>query len=116
ISPGRPDSYDTGLPAPDFKAAEPHPERKSQYTLGLRWLKGSARFHEVVNEGNHEAEDQSANEDTSTASVAARADVEMADASTVTAKFSKKNNKTRALPLEITDDDPAGAQAGAGRG
>ncbi|KAK0566632.1 SWI/SNF and RSC complex subunit Ssr2 [Tilletia horrida] len=109
----RPDSYDTWLPATDFEAPEPEPERKSQYTLGLRWLKDSARFNEVMNEEDYEAEDQSANEDTSTSSAAAGADVEMTDASTVTAKSAKKNSKKRALPLEITDDDPAGAEAGA---
>ncbi|KAE8219819.1 hypothetical protein CF319_g6556 [Tilletia indica] len=103
----RPDSYDTWLPATDFEAPEPEPERKEQYTLSLRWLHDSARFNEVMNEEDYEAEEVAAEE----AAADQSADVEMADA-TASKDKSKKSSKKRALPSEITDDEPAAPAAG----
>ncbi|KAK0531665.1 SWI/SNF and RSC complex subunit Ssr2 [Tilletia horrida] len=103
----RPDSYDTWLPAADFEAPEPEPERKAQYVLSLRWLHDSARFNEIMNEEDYEAEDAAS----ASSASAAGADVEMADATE--AKIATSSKK-RALPSEITDDEPAGAGAGAG--
>ncbi|KAL9939395.1 hypothetical protein V8E36_002208 [Tilletia maclaganii] len=113
----RPDSYDTWLPAADFEAPEPEPEpeRKQQYTLSLRWLHDSARFNEMMNEEDYEADDADQSEEGTGAATSAAdrsTDVDMADASQLKPG---KSSKKRTLPSEITDDEqPTGLAGEAG--
>ncbi|CDW99850.1 hypothetical protein [Sporisorium scitamineum] len=96
----RPDSYDTWLPAADFADPDPAPEKRLPWKVGVKWLRDSVRFNELMNAEDYEQEDAL---DTATEA----ADVQDAAATAGDVKKGKK----RGLPDEITDASSASAAA-----